>query len=242
MPRQEVVALADRLTAAAEREQDGEALRSLGQASRLRERIWRLEGRTVDGLEATELLSEMAKRGDCKARIMGRALRAEVDVRPASAVQSLAADSVTEREPECVESIRQLLALYAAKEGDLKPKAPGAKNTTVLAADSTVSEPKSTDLVVPSLSGSVQGIGPRVSSVQRYGSKDAARIVVGLTQPATFRAGILHSDDAGTAARLYVDIDRASLDKPESYEVGGLVKRVRLARRAEGTRLVLDLE
>ena len=63
-----------------------------------------------------------------------------------------------------------------------------------------------------------------------------------MSHPTTFRASLLRSEDGGIGARLYVDIDRAVIDKADTYEVGGLVQRVRLGQRSDGTRLVLDME
>jgi N-acetylmuramoyl-L-alanine amidase len=238
MPRQEVVALADRLAAAAARETGADAVHSLSQAANLRERVWRLEGRAADGLEAVELLWEAGKSGSCFARVSSHALRAEVQNSPADAVQALSRLLSDERDPECQQWARKLLGILAGS-GSETPHQESTSDPKRLARRDDTALP---DVVVPSMSQSLEKHPPRVTSVQRYGSKDSARIVVALSHPTTFRAGLLRSDDGGVAARLYVDIDHAVVDKAESYEVGGLVHRVRLGQRSEGTRVVLDLE
>lgn len=239
MPRQEVVAFADRLAASAARENREDAIRSLSHAANLRERLWRLEGKTADGLEAVELLSEVGKRGSCFSNISSHAMRAEVENNPVLATQALTNLVTSERDPECQQWARKLLSIYAFSAGTTTLGESAAADAQHASPRDDTAQP---EVVVPSLSGNAEKLTPRVISVQRYGSKDSARIVVMLSHPTTFRAGLLRSEDGGVAARLYVDIDRALLDKAENHEVGGLVQRVRLGRRADGTRLVLDLE
>lgn len=227
--------MADRLAAGAERQPSQVAARSLSQAANLRERIWRLEGRKTDGLEAAELLAELGKRGDCVARLSGMAIRAEADDDLRLAVQALSKAKTSELEPACQELTRKLLGVYAASAADLVTS--GGDGTTNRDAQVGVGED-----IVPQLAAGADLLEPRIQSVQRYGAKDSARIVVALSQPTTFRAGLLRSEAGESGARLYVDIDRAVLDKAANYDVGGLVQRVRLGQRPEGTRVVLDLE
>lgn len=239
MSRAEVVAQADRLAAQAEREQGTVAVRSVAHAASLRERLWRLEGKTADGLEAVELLADVGRRGSCFSSIASHTLRAEVQDKPDVAVRALSDLVAAERDPDCQQSARKVLAVYAASSV-ASPKQGRS------ASDSSSSGPNKetapTEVVVPSLSGTAEKLIPRVTAVQRYGAKDSARIVVALTHPTTFKASLLRSEDGGVAARLYVDIDRAVIDQAETHEVGGLVHRVRLGRHSDGTRLVLDLE
>ncbi|HEY8946287.1 MAG TPA: N-acetylmuramoyl-L-alanine amidase, partial [Polyangiaceae bacterium] len=78
-----------------------------------------------------------------------------------------------------------------------------------------------------------------ISRIERYGADDAARIVVFVTRPARFEVGRLTGDD-GTS-RLFVDIPGATSSIQRSYDVGGLVQRVRLGNDDRGARVVLDL-
>jgi N-acetylmuramoyl-L-alanine amidase len=240
LPRQELVAQADRMAAAASSEKDENAARSLQLAAGLRERLWRLEGRTADGLEAVDLLESIGKRGRCMSTISGQALRAEVENNPVRLMEELTRLLAVEREPECQQSARKLLAVLGGGRGGGLSGAATVSSATEAPPESMPRVPAS--LVVPSLPEGLERLTPRVKSVERYGAKDSARIVVALSHPTTFRAGTLRSETGGAAARLYVDMDRAVVDRTETHEVGGLVQRVRLGQRPEGVRLVLELE
>jgi N-acetylmuramoyl-L-alanine amidase len=86
--------------------------------------------------------------------------------------------------------------------------------------------------------------GPvRLTSVERFGGDQGARVVLHLTAPAAFQVGTLAADDAkGKDARVFVDIARASgKGVPREVAVGGVVRRVRVGAHKSGTRVVLDL-
>ena len=102
--------------------------------------------------------------------------------------------------------------------------------------------PRGDVLVAPDLADAQQR-AVKVTSVERYGDQQSARIVLHLSGPATFQAGALAADPAsGANARVFLDIAHASA-KGVSHEfaVGGAVQRVRLGSRDGGTRVVLDL-
>src|SRR5690606_30369539 len=80
----------------------------------------------------------------------------------------------------------------------------------------------------------------RITKVERYGAEESARLVVFMTHPALFKGGVLEAE-AGRGPRVYLDIERASYAGRQSFDVGGLVERVRLGSQGNGTRLVLDL-
>jgi N-acetylmuramoyl-L-alanine amidase len=79
--------------------------------------------------------------------------------------------------------------------------------------------------------------------VQPYSWELGGRVVLTLSAPALYDAGMLAPDaGAGRGHRLYLDIKGARIKKKEkTIEAGGLVERVRLGRRNDGTRVVLDL-
>jgi N-acetylmuramoyl-L-alanine amidase len=79
----------------------------------------------------------------------------------------------------------------------------------------------------------------RVTKIERYGAPDAARVVVYVTEPSTYKVGFL--DEGGQSPRLFVDIEGATYQGPKSFDVGGLVGRVRVGAEANRTRVVLDL-
>lgn len=230
--RADIVAEADRLSALAARMQAGEGVSSLKSAATLRERIWRLEGRTADALEAADLWAEAGHRGDCVSGLRSHALRAELGGEIGAHGQELSRLAAESRNPECGDLARGILLIMAAEQGPM--------TSLVEATDRTAAAPKSGDWTSPL--GWDSGAA-RVLSVQRYGAKDSARVVIALSRPAAFRTGTLKAgDDAGTLRRLYVDIDHAVAGEQSSYEVGGLVQRVRTAQRADAARVVLDIE
>lgn len=76
--------------------------------------------------------------------------------------------------------------------------------------------------------------------VERYGAQDTARIVVYLSQPTDYRAGVLEPGD-GRGPRLYLDIVNARYEGPARHVVGGIVEQVRLGQHEDRVRVVLDL-
>jgi N-acetylmuramoyl-L-alanine amidase len=80
----------------------------------------------------------------------------------------------------------------------------------------------------------------RISSIERYGGEDAARVSVFVTRPTTFEVGVVAEQD-GQPPRLFVDIHHASYAGKKSFDVGGLVQRVRVGAQKDATRVVLDL-
>jgi len=80
---------------------------------------------------------------------------------------------------------------------------------------------------------------PRVTGLERYGSEKAARIVVRLSQPVRFERGPNITSSA--APELRVDLQAATYSGRHAFDVGGLVRRVRLLRLDTGLRIALDL-
>jgi N-acetylmuramoyl-L-alanine amidase len=236
LPRAEIVAQADELASRASRE-PREATSLLLQAAALRERVYRLERRKADALEAIELLKEAATKGDCQALVRAAALRAEVEVDPGLVTRTLGERGRIELSPSCrtdAKRVGDILGLTGVglSVASTTPGENGHSATPRAAAD----------VVGPTFAAGARQGSPRVLGVERYGAKDSARIVVLMSEPATFRAGLLRAEEGTTAARLYVDIDRADLQGQTSYVVGGLVQGVRLGKQAGGVRVVLDLE
>ena len=81
----------------------------------------------------------------------------------------------------------------------------------------------------------------KVVSIDPYGSKDRARVVITLSGPTTYRAGEL------PGRRLLLDLDHTEPSARREIGVIGLVEKVRQIQRpsasadAGGTRIVLDL-
>lgn len=231
-PRVDVVAMADELARRASSLVGESAVLSLVDAAAWRERIWRLEGRAADGLEAVELHREAERRGSCVDAVDAALLLAEVESEASRAVPVLEQILSGSAAPACRASAERALRILAAFRSQ---PGPGYATPAAGANEGTAG------VVVPPLSKGAPGSTSVVTRVERYGAKDNARIVVSMTQPTTFRVGLLDPDDGGSDARLYIDIDRAEIRGATTFAVGGVVERVRFGSRPDGLRMVLDL-
>jgi N-acetylmuramoyl-L-alanine amidase len=231
-PRVDVVAVADELARHASSLGGEAAVLSLTDAARWRERIWRLEGRTADGLEAVELRKEAERRGSCKAQVEAALLLAEVESEASRAVPLLEQFLSGAASGACRAQAERALGILAAFR--LRPKSVETKSRGL-------SEEVTAGVVAPPSPTHTPGTTSVITRVERYGAKDNARIVVSMTQPTTFRVGLIDPEDGATDARLYIDIDRAEIQGTTTFSVGGLVERVRFGSRSDGLRMVLDL-
>lgn len=126
------------------------------------------------------------------------------------------------------------------------PQAPGPTSgapATPAGAGPVVSGDKDNLLVSPPESS--LGKGPsKITSIERYGSEEGARVVLHASAPIGFDVGSLGSDEkAGKDARIYLDLKGATargIDK--EIAVGGALKRIRLGVQKTGTRVVFDLK
>jgi N-acetylmuramoyl-L-alanine amidase len=193
--------------------------------------LYRCERRQVDALEAVEILRELSRRPGraCSATLRRILLEAELTRDPASAHRELDAMALDGAEPACrAARDRALLALSAYR--DRKPVAVASAAGAAALPKLGVVQPQ---LIAPSAGPS------RIVRVEPYGGKDAARVVVHSTAAALFNVG--HVEDSGQRSRLYVDVKGATLETKTSYEVGGLVERVRLGQNQDSVRIVLEL-
>jgi N-acetylmuramoyl-L-alanine amidase len=247
--RAEAVALADALALAGARADAAEGVRLTLQAAELRQRLWRMERREADGLEAIELYDTVARHdptGACAVSVEQALLRGEIEQDPGAAYAGVYLARAKARTGPCVKRADAVLTTLAAfkplpnviAELDHQATGEGGKPPSKAAAQAHLDHRGT--VVVPRVDSAPQG-PLRVTTVERYGSEEAARIVVNMTRPATFDVGFLARNGA-TDPRLYVDIKGAKYKGPLEFDVGGLVKRVRMGQRKNGTRVVLDLE
>ena len=236
--REEVVARADALAVDGARTGGPKGAQKFLEAAQLRERVWRLEGREPDALEALELYKAAAAldpvRG-CDAKVDLALLEGELKSNPARVYEALYAVRTQHEDRPCAKraaSILTTLAAFRPSEGALarltangSPAAPQARTD----ASGTVVSPK-LEQQKPS----------RITQVEHYEGKDAARVVVFVTHPALFDVGTLAASD-GKGPRLYVDIKGATYKGKPTYGGGGLVEQVRLGQQENGARVVLDL-
>lgn len=245
--RVEMVLLSDELALSAQRSSKERAPQLIERAARVRERLYRLERRQVDALEAVELLGMLEKYPDqaCDASLRRALLDGEVRRDPTAAYKQLYALRLRQDDARCEVRLQRALAGLSAyrplpnvlREIERDSQAArSALKPQPSAAPSGVAESASPAVVSPTRVPE----GPaKISRVERYGADDAARIVVFVTRPAKFEVGQLKGE--GGRERLFVDIHEAESQGQGSYEVGGLVERVRLGKKSGGTRVVLDL-
>jgi N-acetylmuramoyl-L-alanine amidase len=243
--RAEAIEQADRMASEAARAPRERAAKLLLTAADIREHLYRTERRTVDALESIELLKslERLQTNACRARAHHLLLEAELKRDPAQAYRDLYAERVREREPACRAELERALIVLDAYQplpdvlAELERRAAAAPSSKPMAATgASAASQRSDDPVLPPLPSNAELA--RVTRVERYGAADAARVVVFVTRPTRFEVG---RSDAGGHPRVFVDIENAEFSGASSYEVGGLVERVRLGRQANGTRVVLDL-
>jgi N-acetylmuramoyl-L-alanine amidase len=95
--------------------------------------------------------------------------------------------------------------------------------------------------VVPKLPAVPPKEPARITGVQHYRGKDAARVVVLVTHPTLFEVGQLPAD-AHRGPRLFVDIKHSKYRGRHELDGEGLVERVRVGEQGDATRVVLDLK
>ena len=217
-------------------------------AAELRERAWRLWGREADALEALELYrvaGEQAWSGACEAQLRHAVLQAEHGNDPHAAYRRLYQLRSSMARSDCAKRLGdplRMLEAYRPRPSVLAEldrsaqKAPEASAPSAMLAPSQA--PAAGRVVVPH--DPVHTTGSRITNIERYGAKDSARVVVIMTHPVSYRVGEVEAQ-AGRGPRIYLDIDHAQYAGQSSFEVGGLVERVRLGRQGNGSRLVLDL-
>jgi len=249
-PRADVVASADALALAGARATGPDAARLSLAAAALRERLWRHERRAADGLEALELYDSAARADPaqaCEHKVTRALLAGDIDSDPERAYREIYAARAAAPRGACAARAGAALDLLEAYRplpnvlGELDRAARGDADAGPVAS----SAPRATvdgagTVVVPALNPAAAGAGARITAVERYPGEESARIVVVLTRPAQFEVGFL-PQQGETDARLFVDIKGAKYKGPLAFEAAGLVKRVRLGQRSEGTRVVLDL-
>jgi N-acetylmuramoyl-L-alanine amidase len=247
--RAEVVARADALAVQASHRSGDEARRLLVDAAELRERLFRIEHRETDGLEALELWGQAAEAVSgrrCEPAIRRAVLEAELKREPGVASRRIEDERSQTADPRCQKLCDQALLGLAA----FRP-APGARVVPPEASadvDAGGSAPPAGSGAPPSTAGPVvvpERAGVRTEPaqlvrVERYGAKDAARVVIHVTHPALFEVRSLEAA-AGAGPRLVIDLTNVTAGKLDPLPVGGLVERVRVGAQPGGTRVVLDL-
>ncbi|HKO47757.1 MAG TPA: N-acetylmuramoyl-L-alanine amidase [Polyangiaceae bacterium] len=241
--RADAVARADAWAVLGSKQGGQAGAKLLLQAAHLRERIFRADHRDADALEAIELYRQAA-RSDlsvrCSAATSAATLEGELKGDPGLTFQAVyrarLAPGADEACKQRAELILSTLNAYRPLPTVLAQIESEGSASPALAARAP--EPQPNDgVIVPTL-GAHRGPA-RVTKIERYAGTDAARVVVYVTRPATYKVGFL--DEGSKSPRLFVDIDGATYQGAKAFDVGGLVARVRIGAEATRTRVVLDL-
>ncbi|HTJ84755.1 MAG TPA: N-acetylmuramoyl-L-alanine amidase, partial [Polyangiaceae bacterium] len=271
--RAEIVALADAVAIDAEKEASlDEQAKLFALAGRLRARIFRFEATEADAREALELFSRAARSGrgkeaGCDAELARATLSGELARSAATTYRELylakrRLGPLREASPDsaCLASLGRALARGAAfsptgdelaaleREGDrAEASAPappplGSDSATAPAACASAAPSPSDDVVILPTDLKPASSPVKVTKIDKYAEATGGRVVIQLSGATTFQVGSL-APDGGKDARIYLDIDRASVKGiARELEVGGAIKRIRTAPRdGGGSRIVLDL-
>lgn len=242
--RAEVVARADALSVKGTKQGGSEGARLLIQAAELRERVFRLEGIRADALEAIELYrgaSQMAWDGACEAEIRVALLQGEVEADPSAEYRALYSTKSRRRNEPCTKRIDETLVSLAAFRPAPDVLADIERQAGAPARGGAPAASASGAVVVPKLPPVPPKEPARITEVQHYKGKDAARVVVLVTHPTLFEVGQLEGD-AHRGPRLFVDIKHSKYRGRHELGGEGLVERVRIGEQGDATRVVLDLK
>jgi N-acetylmuramoyl-L-alanine amidase len=239
--RAEVVARSDALAVSASKLTGEQARLLLIQAADLRERLFRLEHREADALEAVEFFGQAARADAerrCEPAVRQALLEAELKHDPALAYRRVDSVRTESADARCRALCDEALVSLAAFRVDTPP-APAAASAAAAVASSSEPAPNGDTVVVPEKSGA-SAEPASVTEIERYGAKDAARVVVHVTHPALFEVHTLPAVGS-VGPRLVVDLANVTAHEPSALPMGGLVERVRVGAQPTGTRIVLDL-
>lgn len=231
------VASADSLAVQASRATGAEAARALLEAAQLRSRLFRREHREADALEASELwrqLSRKATAGNCSSELQRLLIEAELNGDVDSSYRGLYGLSRS-ADPTC--GARVAAALQMLEAFRPPPAALETLNQRAAApASAEAAAPASPAVEAPSGAAA----DAKLTRIERYSGKDAARVVVFVEKPVRFDVGELAAT-AGVGPRLFVDLKGARYGGKSVLAAEGLLERVRARGGAGGTRVVLDL-
>ena len=245
--RPEALVLAQTMEARAAKEGAGAAAVELHViAAGIFERVWRLEGKEQDAKEAATAYEAAARDlrlpGACAAGLRAARLAGDAAHDAQTTYAELyrldrrlagpgaEADAGADPNAACTGEVRASMAVLSAFRP--APRVLAAIDD-VLAAQGAIAA--SADAAAP------HGTA-KVLRVEHWPGKDSARVVITLSEPATFRAG----DEAGAGgrgARTFVELDGVDLGGAARASDGnGIVLHVAVEPTSTGTRVSLDLD
>ena len=231
------VASADALAVQASRAPGPEGDGALQRAASIRARLFRREHREADALEALDLWRQLERRGGalrCAAGTSRVLLEGELNADPDSTYRQLYA-MTHEATGECRDRIDSALALLAAfrpSDGALTE----LDQNRAMPASSGGSPSPATSADAPLGAASTA----KLTRIERYSAKDAARVVVFVSHPVRFEVGALEAT-GGNGPRLFIDLRGTHYAGDGTLGAEGLLERVRASEGPNGTRVVLDL-
>jgi N-acetylmuramoyl-L-alanine amidase len=264
--RTEVASLAQSVAASALREASpDERAKLLRLSAELRVRSFRAHHVEADAHEALTLLSDAArlvrgKEAGCEAEIERAELVGELRRDAGVAwkeltLAKLRSDGLDPESP-CLRALDQKLARLGAYRltgealaelerhlRDSEPVKPSPSAAVPSASATVVAAPPDADVVVSPSTIKPSTDPVKVTKIDTYPAENGGRVVLHLSGPTSFSAGALDKDaTASKDPRIYVDIDKARVKGVKrEIDVGGAIRRVRVAPRGEGARVVLDL-
>jgi N-acetylmuramoyl-L-alanine amidase len=235
-PRALAVASADALAVQGSRGGASGAAAAFERAAIIRTRLFRREHREADLLEAIELRRQQAQAGGagrCRAELERVLLEGEHSSDADATYQAVyrlshGADAGCSSDVGLALSMLDAFRPSDSVLAELEPHAVPAASSGAAAPASSAAVP----------SGAVAEA--TLTHIERYSAKDAARVVVFVSNPVRFEVGSVEGAGGG-GSRLFVDLRGAHYSGKGSLGAEGLLTRVRAASGPDGTRVVLDL-
>lgn len=240
--RPEVIATAQSIEAQALKEGAGaRAIELHALAASLHEKMWRIEHREQDAKEAIDLYraagKDLALPGACAAAVRGATLAGELGK---SAETSYAELYRVQRRGSALGADGGASLCAAVVDEPLAALVAFRPAPQVLdAIDRGLAGEGAIALATLDAGSSRVLVAPRVTKIEQWGGKEAARVVVHLDRSAHFRVGDEGSRSRG--ARTYVELDGVELGGPQETPMSGVVSRIVAEPTSTGSRIALDL-
>lgn len=247
--RAEFVAAADELAIAASRTTGSDAGRLAAEAASLRQRSFLRYGKRVDALEALELWSDatlLDPDGACEHGLQVTALRGQLGQELGKQYRDLYLLRERFKGAACRARVQRALAVLAAYEPgpevlrELRESAQALVEEGAESGEEANHAAHSHEVVVPEVLRASLDHPTQITKVEPFGAERTARVVVHVTHPTKFHVGTLKATSS-RGPRLFVDIEHASFEGNDVIESKGLVERVRLGKKDDSSRVVMDL-
>lgn len=244
--RAELRAISSATEAHAAREGSGaRAVALYAVAARLLERLWRLEGHAQDASEAINLFDQASRDvradGACEAALAGAQLTGDVARDPTAEYAQLyraerrfasAAEADAGALQSCRRTLEDRLALLDAFRPD---RAALDAIDDKLVGEGMMASRASFDGAAPSGP-------PRITRVEGWSGREAARVVVALDRPAPYRIGD-EVPTGGANPRTFLDFDGVELGSARSdIPSQGIVPRIGAEATTTGSRVWLQFD